>query len=92
MGGVSLPVECLDGQAYEPLTVHPWLAVVAITMIPISKRTTNARWARSRGKRILNIYSGRILAGGGRSVPSLEYYRVGSISQPARASTVPNPV
>ena len=63
MGGVSLPVECLDGQAYEPLTVHPWLAVVAITMIPIRKRTTNARWARSRGKRILNIYSGRILAG-----------------------------
>jgi len=66
MGGVSLPVECLDGpvyEPYEPLTVHPWLAVVAITMIPIRKRTTNARWARSRGKRILNIYSGRILAG-----------------------------
>jgi len=30
--------------------------------------------------------------GSGRSAPSLKYYRVGSISQPARTSTVPNPV
>ena len=40
-----MPIKFLGGPVYEPLTVHPWLAVVAITMIPIRKRTTNARWA-----------------------------------------------
>ena len=41
--------------------MHPWLAVVAIRIMAIKKRTTNARWARSLGKRILNIYSGSVL-------------------------------
>gem|GEM_PF-5764709 len=43
--------------------MHPWLAVVAIRIMAIKKRTTNARWARSLGKRILNIYSGAVLWG-----------------------------
>ncbi len=68
--------------------MHPWLAVVAIRIMAIKKRTTNARWARSLGKRILNIYSGAVLWGGAiRSSPK----RFGSISQLAGDSTVPNP-
>lgn len=72
--------------------MHPWLAVVAIRIMAIKKRTTNARWARSLGKRILNIYSGavlwgRIVGGAIRSSPK----RFGSISQLAGGSTVPNP-
>ncbi len=68
--------------------MHPWLAVVAIRIMAIKKRTTNARWARSLGKRILNIYSGAVLCEGAiRSSPK----RFGSISQLARGSTVPNP-
>ena len=38
--------------------MQPWLAVVAITMIPIKKRTMKARWARNLGKRILDFNSG----------------------------------
>jgi len=69
--------------------VQPWLAVVAITMMPINKRTTNARWARNLGKRILNIHSNSGLRTGVcRSFPK----RVGIISQVERGSTVPNPV
>ena len=48
--------------------MHPWLAVVAITMMPIKKRTMNARWARSLGKRILKYYSGAVLPKGSRPV------------------------
>ena len=68
--------------------MHPWLAVVAIRIMAIKKRTTKARWARSLGKRILNIYSGAVLCEGAiRSSPK----RFGSISQLAGGSTVPNP-
>jgi hypothetical protein len=48
--------------------VHPWLAVVAITIMPIKKRTMNARWARNLGKRILKYHSGAVLRDGSRTV------------------------
>jgi hypothetical protein len=69
--------------------VQPWLAVVAITMMPIKRSTMNARWGRRLGKRILNIHSiSGLQTGACRSFPK----RVGSISQVERGSTVPNPV
>ena len=69
--------------------MQPWLAVVAITMMPINRRTMKARWARNLGKRILELNSGCVLRfedGWPRS------NRVGSISQLALDSTVPNRV
>ena len=69
--------------------MQPWLAVVAITMMPISKRTMKARWARNLGKRILELNSGCVL----RFTGVLTFSnRVGSISQLALGSTVPNGV
>ena len=66
--------------------MHPWLAVVAITIIPIRKRTMNARWARRLGKRILKIYSGAVLRGGAnRQAPD----RVRGISPLALGRTAP---
>ena len=69
--------------------MQPWLAVVAITMMPINKRTIKARWARNLGKRILELNSGCVLRFEGVLTFS---NRVGSISQLALGSTVPNRV
>jgi len=69
--------------------VQPWLAVVAITMMPINKRTIKARWARNLGKRILELNSGCLLRFGDVLTFS---NRVGSISQLALGSTVPDGV
>ena len=66
--------------------MQPWLAVVAITMMPINKRTIKARWARNLGKRILELNSGCLLRFGDVLTFS---NRVGSISQLALSSTVP---
>ena len=55
----------------EPLTVQPWLAVVAKRITMINKKPINARRARSRGMRILNIHSGfGLLMGSQRAIPS----------------------
>lgn len=55
----------------EPLTVQPWLAVVANKIALIRMRPNNARRARSRGMRILNIHSGfGLLMGSQRAIPS----------------------
>ena len=69
--------------------MQPWLAVVAITMMPISKRTMKARWARNLRKRILELNSGSVLQF--EDVWTFSN-RVGSISQLALGSTVPNRV
>ena len=70
--------------------MHPWLAVVAIRIMAIRKRTTNARWARSLGKRILNIYSGSVLRGGtSRSSPAMCNLPLGVYLNPLGAVQYP---
>jgi len=68
--------------------VHPWVAVVAIRIMPIKKSTRNARWARSLGKRILKIYSGAVLRGGSQPAvprPRSEYISTGAGQYSARS-------
>lgn len=51
----------LSFSGLEPLTVQPWLAVVAMRMMPIKISPINALRVRSPGMRILYIYSVLVL-------------------------------
>ena len=60
-GFTALTVAVLSFSGLEPLTVQPWLAVVAMRMMPIKISPINALRVRSPGMRILYIYSVLVL-------------------------------